>query len=178
MKVSAEEIDNSNKRTNQTNTQGPASSETCLSSQHHIYIFGCRVGQSTNKTQSPIWPYYSGPIVGHDTLHDYLKQILRLEIAQAKLNAKVGRVSGGKLASLGCLGGSPAYDDHDVKAPSAGENVTFWCEVLCRFEFDALFFIVSGIICAIYTQYNQFLPVDQPGSKALKFCKLRDATYP
>lgn len=63
--------------------------------------------------------------MGHDTLHAYLKQILQLGIAQAKLNAKAGRVSGGKLASLGCLGGSPAYDGHDVKAPSAGKNVTF-----------------------------------------------------
>ena len=114
--------------------------------------------------------------IGHCRYLLTSSRILRLGIAQAKLNAKAGHVNGGKLASLGCLGGSPAYDDHDVRAPSAGENVTFWCEVLWRFEFDALFFIVSGIICAIYTQYNQFLPVDQPGSKALKFCKLRDAT--
>lgn len=94
--------------------------------------------------------------MGHDTLHDYLKQILRLGIAQAKLNAKAGRVSGGKFTSLGCLGGSPAYDDHDVKAPSAGENVTFWCEVLWRFEFDALFSLFQGLYVQFILNITNF----------------------
>jgi hypothetical protein len=63
--------------------------------------------------------------IGHCRHSLTSSRILKLGIAQAKLNAKACRVSGGKLASLGCLGGSPAYDGHDVKAPSAGKNVTF-----------------------------------------------------